>query len=54
MKSDTRQTVLGLVGLTAVQLVALHEGFNGRVATAYFISVIALVAPETLDQLPFN
>jgi hypothetical protein len=54
MRDDTRQTILGLIGLTAVQLVALHEGFNGRVTTAYFIAVIALVAPETLDQLPFN
>lgn len=54
MKNSLRQTFLGVVALTAVMLVALTEGFNGRVTTAYFISVIALVAPETLDSLPFK
>lgn len=54
MDRGIRQTALGMVGLTIVQLVALHEGFNGAVTMAYFIAVLALMAPETLDRLPFN
>ena len=54
MDRGTRQTVLGLAALSVVMLVALTEGYNGRVTMAYFVSVLALVAPETLDRLPFN
>jgi hypothetical protein len=53
MNAETRQTLIAVAGLTVVQVVALHEGFNGRVTTAYFLSVLAVVAPETLDRLPF-
>lgn len=53
MNAQTRQTFIGTVGLTTVMIVALIEGFNGRVTAAYFVSMVALVAPEALDQLPF-
>jgi len=51
MKSETRQTLIGVAGLTVVFTVALLEGFNGRVASAYAVAVVALVAPETLDKV---
>jgi hypothetical protein len=51
MKAETRQTAIGVSGLTVVMVVALHEGFNGRVTMAYFLSVLAIIAPEALDQL---
>lgn len=54
MNPETRQTLIGVVGLTVVEIVALQEGFNGAVLTAYMVSVIGLVAPQTLDKLPFN
>lgn len=50
MKPQTRQTLIGVVGLSTVEGVALLEGFNGFVLTAYFGSVIALVSPEVLDE----
>jgi hypothetical protein len=52
MKSETRQTLIGVGGLSLVMAVALHEGFNGRVTLAYIAAVIAIVAPEALDKLP--
>lgn len=51
MKPQTRQTALGVAGLTIVFTVALTEGFNGRVATAYAMAVVGLIAPETLEGL---
>jgi len=54
MEAETRQTLIGVVGLTVVMVVALTEGFNGRVTVAYMVSVIALVAPKTLSELPFS
>lgn len=50
MKSETRQTLIGVTGLTIVMTVALLEGFNGRVTGAYFAAVIALVSPEALER----
>ena len=52
MNPETRQTLIAVIGLTLVEITALMEGFNGRVTAAYFVSVIAVVAPETLDRLP--
>jgi hypothetical protein len=54
MKSKTRQTLIGVTGLTVVMAVALSEGFNGRVTLAYFAAVVAIVAPEALENFPFN
>lgn len=53
MKAETRQTLIGVSGLTVVMVVALSEGFNGPVTVSYFAAVIALVAPEALDKIPF-
>jgi len=53
MKTDTRQTLIGVAGLTVVMVVALSEGFNGRVTAAYFGAVVALISPQALDQIPF-
>lgn len=50
MKPETRQTLIGVVGLSTVEAVALLEGFNGFVLTAYFGAVIALVAPEAIQD----
>lgn len=52
MNPETRQTLIGVFGLTIVEVVALIEGFNGVVMSAYFAAVVALVAPEALDKLP--
>jgi len=54
MNPETQQTIVGVLGLTVVFAVALLEGYNGRVTTAYAVAVMALVAPETLDKLPFT
>jgi len=43
--------LIGVAGLTVVFSVALLEGFNGRVASAYAVAVLALIAPETLDRV---
>jgi hypothetical protein len=51
MKSQTRQTLIGVTGLTAVMIVALLQGFNGEVTAVYFAAVVALVSPEALDRL---
>jgi hypothetical protein len=52
MNPETRQTLIGVAGLTVVEVTALMEGYNGRVATVYFISVLGMVAPQAIDQLP--
>lgn len=52
MKAETRQTLIGVSGLTVVMAVALHEGFDGRVTLAYFAAIVAIVAPEALERLP--
>jgi len=54
MDRELRQTLIGIVGLTVVQIAALVEGYNGTVLVAYMGSVVALIAPEALDRLPFN
>jgi len=51
MKSETRQTLIGVTGLTLVMIVALTEGVNGRVTAAFFTAVVGLVSPEALNQL---
>jgi len=51
MKAGTRQTLIACIGLTLVEIVALLEGFDGQVTTAYFAAILAVVAPEALDQL---
>jgi hypothetical protein len=52
METETRQTLIGVTGLTIVFSVALHEGFNGSVAIAYSIAILALIAPDTLEAIP--
>jgi len=54
MNADTRQTLIGVAGLTAVMIVALLEDFNGSVTMAYFLSVVGLISPEVVDRLPFG
>jgi len=51
MNPKTRQTLIGVSGLTVVEIVALLEHFNGQVTTVYFAAVLAVVAPEALDRL---
>lgn len=50
MKPETRQTLIGVLSLTVVQIVALMEGFNGQVMAAYLVALVAMVAPEALDK----
>jgi len=54
MNPETRQTLIGVFGLTVVEAVALTEGFNGPVAVSYFAAVLGLVAPEALENLPIS
>jgi len=54
MNPETRQTLIGVFGLTIVMIVALTEGFNGRVTAAYFAAIVALISPKALDQLPIT
>jgi len=51
MKPDTRQTMMGVFGLTLVEVVALTQGFNGTVTGTYFLAVIAIVAPQALQDM---
>jgi len=51
MNADTRQTLIGVTGMTIMALTALTEGYNGTVATAYFVAVIGLVSPQALDRI---
>lgn len=52
MNSKTRQTLIGVTGLTIVFLMALDEGYNGRVTATYALAVVAIIAPEALEALP--
>jgi len=52
MNTDTRQTLIGVGGLTVVMIVALIEGFNGRVTMTYIVAVVGLVSPQALDKFP--
>jgi hypothetical protein len=54
MKSKTRQTLIGVTGLTVVMVVALLQGYNGEVTAVYFAAVIGLVSPEALDRLDLS
>jgi len=51
MKPETRQTLIGVAGLTVVFVVALTEGFNGRVTMTYAVAVVALISPQALEDL---
>jgi hypothetical protein len=50
MNGEDRQTLIGVTGLSTVESVALLEGFNGLVLTAYFAAVIALISPKALSE----
>lgn len=52
MNPETRQTLIGVSGLTVVEIAALIEGFNGRVTMAFMVAVVALIAPQALEKLP--
>lgn len=54
MKAETRQTVIGVVCMSAVQVVAVNEGFNAAVFGSYILGVVALVTPEALSALPWS
>jgi len=50
MNADTRQTLIGVSGLTIMAVTALVEGYNGRVTAAYLLGVVALISPQALDH----
>jgi len=52
VQTDTRQTLIGVAGLSAVMLMALSEGVNGRVTITYIVAVVGIVSPKALEQLP--
>jgi len=51
MNADTRQTLIGVTGMTIMAVTALLEGYNGRVTAAYLIAVVGIVSPQALDQI---
>jgi len=51
MNADTRQTLIGVTGMTIMAVTALMEGYNGRVTAAYLIGVIGIVSPQALDRI---
>jgi hypothetical protein len=51
MKPKTRQTLIGVAGITLVMIMALSQDVNGQVTAAYFAAVLGLVSPEALDRL---
>jgi hypothetical protein len=50
MKPKTRQTLIGVLGQTAVMVTALFKGFNGTVASVGII-VIGLTAMGDLTDI---
>jgi hypothetical protein len=50
MNADTRQTLIGVAGMTIMAVAALVEGYNGRVTAAYLVGVVALISPQALEQ----
>jgi hypothetical protein len=53
MNSKTRQTLIGVAGIVVIQVAALTEGYNGTVTLASLAALVALIAPEALDRLPY-
>jgi hypothetical protein len=51
MDADTRQTLIGVTGLTIMAVVALLEDYNGAVTASYLVAVVALVSPQALDRI---
>lgn len=51
MNADTRQTLIGVTGMTIMAVAALIEGYNGTVTAAYLVAVVGLVSPQALDRI---
>lgn len=51
MNPETRQTLIGVVGVAFVVGMALHEGINGKVTMMGIVAVVALIAPEALKSI---
>jgi len=51
MDADTRQTLIGVSGMTIMAVAAVTEGYNGRVTAAYLLGVVALISPQALDHI---
>jgi len=51
MNADTRQTLIGVTGMTIMAVAALVEGYNGTVTTAYFLAVLGIISPQALDRI---
>jgi hypothetical protein len=52
MNPETRQTLIGVIGLSIVMAVALLQGAGAEVTIAYFAAVVALVSPQAAEDIP--
>jgi len=52
MNPDTRQTLIGVLGITAVTVVGISQGLNGVLSTTALLAIVGLVSPQVLDRLP--
>jgi hypothetical protein len=53
MNSKDRQTLIGVAGIVVIQVAALSQGFNGTVTLSSLAALVAILAPEALDRLPY-
>jgi hypothetical protein len=51
MQPKTRQTLIGVFGLSSVVVVSLHEGYNGRITATYVVAVLIILVPEAREEL---
>jgi hypothetical protein len=54
MNADTRQTLIGVVGIAVVSGTAVSQGLNGTLTTVALLAIVALISPQALDRLPLG
>lgn len=51
MQPKTRQTLIGVLGLSSVVVVSLLEGYNGRITATFIVAVLIILVPEAREEL---
>jgi len=54
MNPDTRQTLIGVLGISFVTVVGISQGLNGVLSTTALLAIVGLVSPQVLDRLPVD
>lgn len=50
MNPETRQTLIGVTGMTFMMVAANSQGFNAAATVAYLAAVVIQVSPEVLGR----